>query len=184
VQSGACQAVARYRLPTHLSEFSQPGYIIKVGSILYVSLGQAGLLALDVTTPERPKEVFYVDTPGASNALREHEGMLYVANKDFGIWILDLQSTKETGVPRVVGNLRTVLDVQDMLFDRGRMFLVGAPKGVVMMDEPHVFSAESASGNAAFIPLPANFATGRYRAQVYNHAGHLSEDLVVNISKF
>jgi len=183
-QAGGKQPVGHYRLPRPLDAFCQPRALLKIDDTLYVSLGRAGLLALNVSNPEALRQLFYVDTPSFAGGLREHDGILYVADRDQGVWLLDHAASKESGVPRIIGSFDTVVDVQDLAFDRGRMFLSGSPKGIVVMDEPVVLEPEFRWGGEVFLPFSKDFKAGRYRVQAYSQAGHIYQNLLVEVPRF
>ncbi|PLY06260.1 MAG: hypothetical protein C0624_04425 [Desulfuromonas sp.] len=178
---GGPKVVSRYRLPDPLREFALTRRMCKYKNRLFVSLGNAGLLALDVSEPTDIRQSFYLDTPGFSSYLREYDGVLYVADHFSGVRLIDLEKIDETGVPRVIGSFQTAFDPHDTALIDGDLYVAGGVRGTVRMPAPMRLAPESIDGGEAFVPLPRDYHPGRYRLLAYSAAGHLVENMLVTI---
>ena len=82
-----------------------------VGNIAYLAAGREGLLIVDVTDPQAPRQIGAYDTLGTANAVIVDEQMVYVADGREGLRVIDVSTPWE---PREIGFFNTPDSAEDV----------------------------------------------------------------------
>jgi hypothetical protein len=82
-----------------------------VGNIAYLAAGQAGLLIVDVTDPQAPRQIGAYDTPGNAKALAVVEQVVYEADGRQGLRVIDASNPRQ---PREIGFFNTPDSAEDV----------------------------------------------------------------------
>ncbi len=77
-------------LPRHLQSSVTRDMLVD-GSRLYVSWGMGGVQIFDISTPLHPALIQVVETPGHARRMALHDGLLLVAVRNSGLFVIDVE---------------------------------------------------------------------------------------------
>ena len=125
--SGARQAVAVVHVqtfaPTVLASLSLPGYanaVVVDGDYAFVAAGNAGLLIVDVSSPNTPHLIKTLPLPGAAFDVVASGGLAFVAAGSGGLQVVDVG---DPAAPVVIGAAATPAAALDLAVDGTRVYV-------------------------------------------------------------
>jgi hypothetical protein len=101
---------SRLTLPHNL-EGSAVRDILVDGQRAYLSQGTSGVNVVDISSPQHPEVLQLLDTPGYAGAIALHDDLLFIADAQKGLFIIDVKGL-ERALP--VGRLRVPIRINEL----------------------------------------------------------------------
>jgi hypothetical protein len=102
-----------------------------VGNIAYLAVGQEGLLIVDVTDPQAPRQIGSYDSLGAAKAVKVDEQIAYLADGREGLRVIDVSTPWE---PREIGVFDTEVSAEDVDIQGNLAYVADESGGMVVVN--------------------------------------------------
>jgi hypothetical protein len=101
---------SRLTLPHNLEGSVVRGILVD-GQRAYLSQGTSGVNVVDISAPQHPEVLQLLDTPGFASTMALHDDLLFVADAQKGLFIIDVKGL-ERALP--VGSLRVPIRISEL----------------------------------------------------------------------
>jgi|GEM_PF-991867 len=122
--------------PAELAMVPQPGPVLDVALVgnlfAYLAEGEAGLRVLNVSQPEAPREVGAYGRPLAASQVVVSDGLVYLADRDVGLYLLTAEVSAGMGTILSEGSQRG--NAQGVAVDERFAYIANAGQGLRVID--------------------------------------------------
>jgi hypothetical protein len=102
-----------------------------VGNYAFMAAGRAGLLVVDLTDPQAPRQIAQFDTLGNAKAVEVEDGIAYVADGGAGLRVVDISTPAD---PREVGALNTQGSAEDVALSGRFAYVANGRAGLLPVE--------------------------------------------------
>lgn len=157
--------VAETPLPDHLRKVGAIHDVLIDGRRLFVSRARLGVEVYDLSDPARLRLQQRIDTPGSSGRLTLGDGLLFVADQDAGIFVIDVRGR----ISLPVGSYPLPSIPHELLSADDHLYATTAGGGVLILPKPVSLGAGvRSSGTSLELQIPAAVPAGDYLLTLYD----------------
>jgi len=166
---------SRLTLPHNLEGSVVRGILVD-GQRAYLSQGTSGVNVVDISAPQHPEVLQLLDTPGFASTMALHDDLLFVADAQKGLFIIDVKGL-ERALP--VGSLRVPIRINELAVAADGLLASSLNRGGTMkLPMPQrLHGLRNVSDSELRIDLPVA-EKGHY---VYLYDGVTSEQVALDV---
>jgi hypothetical protein len=150
--------------------------ILVDGKRAYLSQGASGVNIVDIGSPQSPKVLQSLDTPGYASTMALHDDLLFIADAQKGLFIIDVKDP-ERALP--VGSLNVPIRISELAVAADGLLVSSLSRGGTMkLPMPQRLQGlRDLSDSEARVSLPV-VEKGQY---VYLYDGGTSERVALDV---
>jgi hypothetical protein len=169
---------SRLTLPHNLEGSVVRGILVD-GQRAYLSQGTSGVNVVDISAPQHPEVLQLLDTPGFASTMALHDDLLFVADAQKGLFIIDAKGL-ERALP--VGSLRVPIRISELAVAADGLLASSLNRGgTIKLPLPQRLQGlRQVSDSEVRIDLPVA-EKGHY---VYLYDGATSERVALDVPEF
>ncbi|GEM_PF-3749432 len=162
---GATRPVGSYPFPRFQQAVGMVKHLLADGSRLFVSRGRLGVEIYDFSQPENARLLQRIDTPGYADKLALQDDLLLVADRQMGLFIIDVQGDEAVAV----GSYALPFYPTDLVSDGSTLFLLSSANGVLRLPAPRRLEGVGATNDDQMeLAIPSGSSPRKYQLALYD----------------
>ncbi|MGD9732107.1 MAG: C13 family peptidase [Desulfamplus sp.] len=138
----------------------------------FFSCYDSGLQVVDISNPENPQIIGFIDTPGSAKSVTIAGSTAYIADSSSGLQMVDISDPKN---PIIIGSVDTSGSAQSITVIDNKAYIADGDGGLIIVPVPIEVNPTLIDSNTLEAALPPPQIEGNYNLRVFNNTCESSE---------